>query len=236
MLIDDFQGVVAKYLYDAFGNTISKSGLLADANVYRLSSKEWHQNSGLAYYLYRYYDPNLQRWPNRDPIGENGGLNLYAFVRNASPNSIDPLGRGTWTVTVENDQKVKAVNERPTITASYTLDAGEQKCCKLLEIKRKASGGLSSNDNDDPDPPLGFPTAVSVDQPGGSFGWDPSLIPTDFYFTWTAICMKGPNVGKTLSRTSHSYTLFLYTGTLDPPTPSPPVGRHYYPYPGAGPL
>jgi RHS repeat-associated protein len=82
MLIDSFQGIVAKYLYDAFGNMISKSGLLANANVYRFSSKEWHQNSGLVYYLCRYYDPNLQRWPIRDPIGEGGGKNLYAFVGN----------------------------------------------------------------------------------------------------------------------------------------------------------
>ncbi len=72
MLVDSSQGIVAKYLYDAFGNTLSAAGLLANANVYRFSSKEWHQNSGLAYYLYRYYDPNLQRWPNRDPIGEPG--------------------------------------------------------------------------------------------------------------------------------------------------------------------
>ncbi len=92
MLIDDFQGIVAKYLYDAFGNTISKSGLLADANVYRFSSKEWHQNSGLAYYLYRYFDPNLQRWPNRDPIGERGGLDLYSFTHNRPINRIDRFG------------------------------------------------------------------------------------------------------------------------------------------------
>src|SRR6202453_3450164 len=76
MLIDSSQGIVAKYLYDAFGNTISASGLLANANVYRFSSKEWHQNSGLAYYLYRYYDPNLQRWLNRDPLADTPGLKL----------------------------------------------------------------------------------------------------------------------------------------------------------------
>ncbi len=92
MLIDSFQGIVAKYFYDAFGNTISKSGLLADANVYRFSSKEWHQNSGLAYYMYRYYDPNLQRWPNRDPIGEQGGVNLYGFVRNDGVDHVDCFG------------------------------------------------------------------------------------------------------------------------------------------------
>jgi hypothetical protein len=38
----------------------TKSGLFADANLYRFSSKEAHLNSGLVYYLCRYYDPNLQ--------------------------------------------------------------------------------------------------------------------------------------------------------------------------------
>jgi RHS repeat-associated protein len=96
MLIDLNQGIVAKYLYDAFGNTISKSGLLSDANVYRFSSKEWQQNSGLAYYLYRYYVPNLQRWPNKaeasfgvlNPLG----INLYGFIGNDPLDRFDPKG------------------------------------------------------------------------------------------------------------------------------------------------
>src|SRR5205809_5140641 len=41
-------------------------------NVYRFSSKEIHVNSGLYYYGYRWYAPNLQRWLNRDPLGEPG--------------------------------------------------------------------------------------------------------------------------------------------------------------------
>src|SRR5262249_33724500 len=49
-------------------------------------------NSGLAYYLYRYYDSKLQRWLNQDPIGEAGGLNLYAFVDNNPLMFVDPYG------------------------------------------------------------------------------------------------------------------------------------------------
>jgi RHS repeat-associated protein len=115
MLINASQAIVAKYLYDAFGNTLSAAGSLAQANLYRFSSKEAHPNSGLVYYLYRYYDPNFQRWLNRDPFLEPGfemvhnprlrrgrsflqpaegfeGPNIYVFVRNNSLNGIDELG------------------------------------------------------------------------------------------------------------------------------------------------
>jgi len=91
-LIYSNQMVAAKYLYDPFGNTLSMSGLLASANKYRFSSKEWNDNAGLYYYLYRFYDPNLQRWPNRDPMGELGGLNLYGFVLNNPVGYSDPFG------------------------------------------------------------------------------------------------------------------------------------------------
>jgi hypothetical protein len=44
------------------------------------------------YYLYRFYDPNLQRWINRDPIEERGGINLYTFVRNSPTRWFDSVG------------------------------------------------------------------------------------------------------------------------------------------------
>src|SRR5258708_7000362 len=65
-----------------------------------ISSKEFHKNSGLVYYLYRYYDPGLQRWPNRDPIGEEGGWNLYGCVGNSPMNFVDPIGLDPFTGTV----------------------------------------------------------------------------------------------------------------------------------------
>jgi len=29
-----------------------------------------------------FYNPNTGRWPNRDPLGEKGGKNLYSFLAN----------------------------------------------------------------------------------------------------------------------------------------------------------
>ncbi len=43
-------------------------------------------------YLARPYDPNMGRWMSRDPIGEEGGVNLYGFVENDGVNKADFLG------------------------------------------------------------------------------------------------------------------------------------------------
>jgi len=46
----------------------------------------------VACYGYRFYDPLTGRWPSRDPIEEEGGLNLYGFVGNDSNDWIDSVG------------------------------------------------------------------------------------------------------------------------------------------------
>jgi RHS repeat-associated protein len=56
---------------------------MAKANPFRFSTKYQDDETGLLYYGYRYYDPGTGRWPNRDPIGQWGGDNLYGFVGNA---------------------------------------------------------------------------------------------------------------------------------------------------------
>ncbi|HEX3718197.1 MAG TPA: RHS repeat-associated core domain-containing protein [Verrucomicrobiae bacterium] len=114
MLIDSNQGVVAKYLYDAFGNMISKSGLLADANLYRFSSKEWHANSGLAYYLYRYYDPNLQRWLNRDPLSDSASIAYSASNEGTMIRAFRTKGNiGPWELHAPNIYSF--VGDAPTV-------------------------------------------------------------------------------------------------------------------------
>ena len=91
-LINFNQALVATYLYDPFGNLLAKSGAEADYNLYRFSSKEFHLHSGLIYYGFRFYDPNLQRWLNNDPIGFQDGINLSKFVRNTPINAVDSFG------------------------------------------------------------------------------------------------------------------------------------------------
>jgi len=91
-LVNGSGTVVARYLYDSFGNPLGMWGSLAAANTQRFSSKEVDPHSGLYYYGYRWYAPNLQRWLSRDPIAERGGINLYGFVGNDAVNGVDPFG------------------------------------------------------------------------------------------------------------------------------------------------
>ena len=84
--------IVAHYEYDPFGNTVVSQGSLAADFNYRFSTKPLDSETGLYYYLYRYYDPLTGRWPSRDPIEEEGGINLYGFVGNDGTDDIDVLG------------------------------------------------------------------------------------------------------------------------------------------------
>jgi RHS repeat-associated protein len=131
-LIYTNQTIAAKYLYDPYGNTLSAYGALANANSYRFSSKEWNANSGLYYYLYRFYDPNLQRWPNRDPLGDAGsllyaslnrhhyfnrlfdiiqqkdGINLYEMIQNSPANLVDRFGLSVEGFCAHLEEQIEA--------------------------------------------------------------------------------------------------------------------------------
>jgi len=54
--------------------------------------------TGLYHTGARYYDPRLGRFLQPDPIGQAGGVNLYAYVNNDPLNGVDPLG--LWTLQV----------------------------------------------------------------------------------------------------------------------------------------
>ena len=89
---DKAGNVVASYTYDSFGRIISRFGEMADVFRHRFSTKYFDIETGLYYYGYRFYNPILMRWLNRDPLGEDGGINIYLFCRNNAIARLDPWG------------------------------------------------------------------------------------------------------------------------------------------------
>lgn len=77
--------------YGAFGEVVQATGV-AKTLPFGFSTKYLDEETGLLYYGFRYYNPSTGRWPNRDPIEERGGLNLYAMVGNSPVNRTDYLG------------------------------------------------------------------------------------------------------------------------------------------------
>lgn len=97
-LINQNADVVERYTYTAFGRPEYRN---PDFEPRENSSHEWRilfagyfqdRVTGLYYGRNRLFNPSLSRWTSRDPIGETGGINLYAFVENDPLNKADPFG------------------------------------------------------------------------------------------------------------------------------------------------
>jgi RHS repeat-associated protein len=76
------------YGYEVFGKSIVNG---TSMNVFQYTGRE-NDGTSLSYYRARYYSPYLQRFVSEDPIGIEGGVNFYAYVRNAPTNWTDPTG------------------------------------------------------------------------------------------------------------------------------------------------
>jgi RHS repeat-associated protein len=98
----------ASFEPDAFGREFRATGIktpatgqppglppntrYADLLPFRFSTKFTDNETGLYYYGHRFNDPLDGRWLSRDPIGEEGGVNLYGMVGNDPVNYYDYLG------------------------------------------------------------------------------------------------------------------------------------------------
>jgi len=100
-LLDAVSGVVVEtYRHSSFGEEMfdgRENGENSETrekaiSPWRFSSKRVDDESGLVYFGRRYYAPELGRWVTPDPIGRDGGPNLYAYVMNSPLTHFDLYG------------------------------------------------------------------------------------------------------------------------------------------------
>jgi len=78
-----------KHAYTPYGvDTVSTPGIAG----LRFTGRRLDPETGLYYYRGRAYSPALGRFLQTDPIGTQGGINLYAYVGNDPLDLIDPMG------------------------------------------------------------------------------------------------------------------------------------------------
>ena len=100
---DEGGSVVARWTYDAWGNALTEEVDASAAELravrYRFQGRERSAVTGLANFRMRWYDAVTGRWLSKDPIGLNGGLNLYAFCGNTPISLVDAFGLNWWDAT-----------------------------------------------------------------------------------------------------------------------------------------
>lgn len=120
-VFDDAGAVVAHYEYSPFGEVVRSTGSYADANPFRFSSKYLDTETGFYYYGYRHYDPATGRWLSKDPLQEEGGLNLYAFVTNKTLNLFDLLGLSSVCYGIDPDTGEMVPGGEPFELTDFTV-------------------------------------------------------------------------------------------------------------------
>ena len=119
---DTASAVKAEYLYSAYGEIMMKSGDFAEKNNITYSTRYQEANTGLLSYTYRHYSPRLKKWINKDPIAEQGGINLYVFSNNMPNIYYDKLGNKP----VSQDKHANLKK----ICKGYTVGSKSAKCCR----------------------------------------------------------------------------------------------------------
>ncbi len=83
--------IEAQYIYSPFGRSTKLLG--TQNSDFQYAGYYFHPSSGLNLPVYRAYSADSARFINRDPIQENGGLNLYAYVGCSPILATDPTGQ-----------------------------------------------------------------------------------------------------------------------------------------------
>ena len=129
--LDQDAEVISYEEYHPYGTTAFQANnkeVKAAAKRYRYTGMERDEETGLAYHTARYYISWLGRWLSCDPIGIQGGMNLYGYCEGNPISRVDPYGhwpQGTLgELAVRRGMSLKQREEFDKIDNAVTMATG----------------------------------------------------------------------------------------------------------------
>jgi len=95
---DSSGNFVNKYSYGPFGKVLGQEEAIANPFKYVGRDGVMDDGIGLLYMRARYYDPEIGRFINKDPIGLLAGINPFIYGENNPLRFSDPSGLDGWDI------------------------------------------------------------------------------------------------------------------------------------------
>jgi RHS repeat-associated protein len=136
-----------QYGYSPYGMTVKGNNGQANqatddqGNASQYTARE-NDGTGLYYYRARYYMPSCGRFISEDPIGTQGGINLYGYVGGDPINATDPMGLAQCDVDAALDV---VPSQFPGVDKPRTRSASLRYLQVLTDDERKIGAAYSEN-------------------------------------------------------------------------------------------
>ena len=189
--------------YYGWGKLKSETNISGTAHQpFRLQNQYADRETGLHYNFFRYYEPDAGRFVNQDPIGLEGGSNLYRFA----PNTVswtDPFGLFGFAGTISSPggfgSSVATTGRQSAATANNAAAA-------IVASQSKSHTAVGRCNKDEKDPCSQFPTKnaariIALKEAGIPTSSTP--IAQNITPNWEQYMYKNPNGSRTPLIVSH---------------------------------
>ena len=169
---------------------------------FRLQNQYADRETGLHYNFFRYYEPDAGRFVNQDPIGLEGGSNLYRFA----PNTVswtDPFGLFGFAGTISSPG---GFGSSVATTGRQSAAAANNAAAAIVASQSKSHTAVGRCNKDEKDPCSQFPTKnaariIALKEAGIPTSSTP--IAQNITPNWEQYMYKNPNGSRTPLIVSH---------------------------------
>ncbi|BCO31672.1 hypothetical protein TspCOW1_17750 [Thiohalobacter sp. COW1] len=123
-LTDADEQIVNAYSYRPYGRVVDKTEAIPQPFTYVGQYGVMEEAAGLYYMRARYYDAEVGRFISEDPIGFEGGLNLYAYVGGNPVLLNDPVGLNAFSTSYRQHNMSVSRNDAADFLGELSRQSG----------------------------------------------------------------------------------------------------------------